>query len=134
MIRDLIQIGSVVLAFLVLVSCSVDKPELNGVYTAQNFTESIDTLELKESGIYYRSIYDKNENKLIFKGIGEWEFKNGEIILNDFLSNMDELQYYNSLVNYDNTLSTTYLRVDRRIFDGIQIIIHKDLKYFYKKL
>lgn len=133
MIQDMIRIGRIAVIFSILVSCSIDTSELKGIYIARNFTESIDTLKLKDNGIYYRSIYDKKKNKLIFKGNAKWEYKNGEIVLNGFLSNMDELKYYNESVEYDNVLSTSFLIVEKDIFEGVKIIIHKDLKYFYKK-
>lgn len=132
MTQDMTRIIKFSILLFVFSSCSPDKSEISGIYVAKNFKESIDTLIIYDKGDYYRSVYDKNNFKLIFRNNSQWNYVKGELVFSDFLLNSDELKFYNHEVNYENSLLKNHLPI-RKGFSNIKIIINEDLNYYYLK-
>lgn len=97
----------------------------------KKFVVSVDTLYVKKDGTYRRVIYN-NQNKLLFKNSSKWDYRGSKIVFSDFLINLDDREFYNENVKYDDVLITNYSSVESMFFTT-KIIIDKDLKFYYEK-
>ncbi|MFL5765990.1 MAG: hypothetical protein ACJ77K_18745 [Bacteroidia bacterium] len=78
-------------AFSLLISCDehFEKDSLYGYYTATDYKNTFDTIQLKPHGLYHRRIYDKN-NKLALELDGTWRLEQNRVIsLDSYFFNLD---------------------------------------------
>ncbi len=75
----------VILGFLFIQSV----PNPIGVYVAKNNIKTIDSITIKDNGVYFRAIYRKKDNTIMFRNQGKWKYKNKRIVFTDYFPNDD---------------------------------------------
>ena len=114
-------------------NCNSNYSKTDAIYIGKNFSKNIDTIKLIPNGIYKRTIYN-TEGKLIFKNEGTYKIKKNNIEFDDFLLNLNDLEYSSNLKYDSKDLTNAYLDYDTNIFGETKIIVDYDLDYYYIKL
>ena len=119
-------IGFFAIAFVIsLLPAGVPK----GTY-AGNFSNNRDTIWFK-GNTYKRTIYSNN-GKLIHKAQGTFEYDNGDINIEKFLVNLNDID---AAYNYgEKDLSYFGLHPERRFLGSNIVIVDYDRNYFYKRV
>lgn len=86
-----------------------------GTFVAKKNVNTIDSLYINENHIYYRVIYRKRDNKLLFKKESKWEYEDGRLLFHDFFPNDDseigdEYHFENVLMLYSTPLERSFGR------------------------
>ena len=129
-LKFLIVLLSISLSFI---SCRVNKDEVPGFYVSQNNVNTIDSLWIEKDGSYINLMYRKNDNTLVYRNTGKWEYDSGYIIFHDFFSDEDDVHSH-SQGNFEEVLMWTQLQLNKK--RGNVIIRHKSMYehiYFEKQ-
>ena len=117
-----------IISFVILIcSCNISENDMYGTYTSKNLINNIDTLRILNNGSYSRDLYSKIDNSLVYHNTGKWDYKNGRIILHDFLLDEDNI-YSKEAGSFENVLITSNLIVKKK--SGKIIIYYRQLTDF----
>ncbi len=95
--------------FLMLVSCSLKRSDIVGMYSAVSYLNTYDTILIKKGGDYERKVYDKSKN-LALKMNGKWEYENGALVMHSFFLNLDR-----DIVAFPELLADTSMSMEVQI-------------------
>jgi hypothetical protein len=95
-------------------------------------SSNIDTIKIYRDGTYERFIYDKANNKLIFKNKSIWVYSETNIKLNKFLENYGGHSSENMKKSYEKYLFSFFLAPSKKGGKIYLIYGENDYEYFIK--
>ena len=111
-----------ILIYSIIYVYNFNNPNIVGVYSFSN-----EVLEFEENGIYYRSIYMKNETRI---DTGYWRIgSKSHIWLNHWAPKEEELRY----IDYKDKIQIA-VPFDRNVIGNVnRIVLNRDLNIKYEK-
>lgn len=121
------------LTFITFIGCNISSSQMEGVYVAKNLVNHVDTLRILSNGTYVKNLYRKDDNSLIYRNTGKWKFKEGRVILENFLLDEDE-DWSKDFDRFEDVLITSSLVPKRKL--GKIVIYYRqltDASYYEKQ-
>jgi len=113
-------------------SCTINEKEVYGTYTSPALENTIDTLILETNEVYHRKLYRKNDKSLLLEESGKWEFKSGEIWLDNFYLDYD--YNHNEKRNFEaGRMGVQLIPISKSGTIEIDYGPYENTKYYYVK-